>query len=106
MEFGFDSSEVMEAEAECEMHIWTLGKKYPAGRTKKYARPEKGRHPTRLRGSLLKTDLKEEDIVERWEPTANATGAGWDDDWGDGWSVCASDTRELSVLPSSLRKLC
>ncbi|KAK3696895.1 hypothetical protein LTR37_017725 [Vermiconidia calcicola] len=71
---------VAAAQEEYDQQIHALWKRIPGKQFKKYARPEKGEETTCLprRTSLLRREVRVEDVVVKYEPNKTAVGGGWD----------------------------
>lgn len=87
------SEELIQAEAEYAGQSYLLDKRFPGQRFHKHARPEKGWRPYLRRGTLLKQEVKPEDVVERWEANKTAFGGGWDD-WDEGYKTMEEELAE------------
>lgn len=87
--------ELVTAEAEFESEKWRLEKAYlEQSRFKKGERPEKGPPATRSE-SLLKREVKEEDVVVKLDVNKTAVIGGWDyESWGDGWTDLGQEIAE------------
>lgn len=92
------SAELVVAEVEYESDKWRLTKTYPyLARFKKDVRPENGPPATRSE-SLLKREVKAEDVVLKPNANRKAITASWDDEaWGDDWTSLGQEIAETDA---------
>ncbi|KAF7187144.1 hypothetical protein HII31_11525 [Pseudocercospora fuligena] len=76
--------EVLAAESKRDQELYLLDRRFPDGRVKKTARPEKGPGATRPgnRKSVLRQEVTPENVVVKLDINPYAVSASWDD-WGD-----------------------
>ncbi|EMC98745.1 hypothetical protein BAUCODRAFT_22092 [Baudoinia panamericana UAMH 10762] len=85
--------ELEAAEEEYRDRCFAISRNYPSQRYEKYARPEKRRVGTRGGYSLLRCEVRPEDIPEHYRTEQ----AGWDGSWGSGWKTMEEDLAETEA---------